>query len=544
MDEAQVPELEVTLLKGISVSSRDQLIKLPQQQGHLVFAMLADAPGTHLVRDHQLLDRLWDGDTSKRGSLRTAVSRMRLPLGDDRIIRSKDPAGYQFRIWEGERVDLWVWWEMLTACSRLSTIDPRAAALALPAPLAMCSLGALEELPDTLAMRALRDGIVTDYLQGASQLAELQLALGDHRATIAWLPDLVRDHTGWEHLRALLMTALYREQRVAEALALYDDLAAFLGHQPGPEVSQIRAKILDDSDTSLLEVVPPPVLPADQAVAASGGGTGTSLGRISSHHHSMDTGPDAYTTAADRAAIVVVRTIVPHIVVMSEEASLFAEHAARKAAERGIGKILVLAEPLPHTLHSVARRVSPGGTRVVYTHYDQALVKHASRLHQHDPHVDCVHATMAQPEKLMQVPEVREILQLDRPLAERAPTLMIDTYNLNLIPIARDVKSLYQLVIDELAPGSIVAMSINIRDDMSPVVRRQLTAFFAQDDLAKMPVVSRSRAEFEALIPDGLEIQPPGITDVYRLLAANLPPDRQVERRDPWLYYGVLTIKR
>ncbi|WP_395292998.1 BTAD domain-containing putative transcriptional regulator [Kitasatospora hibisci] len=97
----------------------------------------------------------------------------------------------------------------------------------------------------------------------------LELDLGEHARLIEELTALAAEHPLREGLRALLMTALYRAGRQAEALEVFADarrtLAEETGVGPGPELRGLQQRILC-ADPGLA----PPV-PAAPAVSASVG---------------------------------------------------------------------------------------------------------------------------------------------------------------------------------------------------------------------------------------------------------------------------------
>ncbi|MFE4520474.1 BTAD domain-containing putative transcriptional regulator [Kitasatospora sp. NPDC056783] len=77
---------------------------------------------------------------------------------------------------------------------------------------------------------------------------EVDLILGRHRQLISELTGLVSQHPMRERFRALLMTALYRSERQAEAMSLYLDgrriLADELGVSPGQLLARTYEAIL------------------------------------------------------------------------------------------------------------------------------------------------------------------------------------------------------------------------------------------------------------------------------------------------------------
>lgn len=77
---------------------------------------------------------------------------------------------------------------------------------------------------------------------------ELDLELGRHAEAVSELTALIAEHPVRERLRTLLMLALYRSGRQAEALGVYTDtrrlLAEELGVEPNPELSRLHQRIL------------------------------------------------------------------------------------------------------------------------------------------------------------------------------------------------------------------------------------------------------------------------------------------------------------
>src|SRR3954454_1478835 len=77
---------------------------------------------------------------------------------------------------------------------------------------------------------------------------DLELRLGRHQRAVVQLEQLVADHPLREGLRGLLMLALYRAGRQADALRLFQEarllLREELGLEPGPALRRLEASIL------------------------------------------------------------------------------------------------------------------------------------------------------------------------------------------------------------------------------------------------------------------------------------------------------------
>ena len=85
-------------------------------------------------------------------------------------------------------------------------------------------------------------------LVALEQRLEADLAVGRHAEAVPELEALVREHPLRESLRGLLMLALYRSGRQADALAVMQDARATLrdelGLDPGQALQQLEKAIL------------------------------------------------------------------------------------------------------------------------------------------------------------------------------------------------------------------------------------------------------------------------------------------------------------
>ncbi len=82
---------------------------------------------------------------------------------------------------------------------------------------------------------------------GAETVVEALLALGEHDQVIGQITALVEANPLRERSLRMLMLALYRSSRHADALAAYRDAVAALdeiGLEPSPELRQLEAQML------------------------------------------------------------------------------------------------------------------------------------------------------------------------------------------------------------------------------------------------------------------------------------------------------------
>lgn len=202
-----------------------------------------------VVPADQLIDALWGEDppTGVRNSLQGLVSKLRRTLGAAELVAMRG-SGYALEL-PAAAVDV-------TRFEQL-VVDGRSAAIAGDLPRAV---DVLAEADSLWRGDALADFTYEDFASAAiSRPAELRLGaieerldlalqLGRHQAAIVELEALVIGNPLRERLRGLLMTALYRAGRQAEALRTFQDgrlhLGEELGLEPTTELRRLEAAIL------------------------------------------------------------------------------------------------------------------------------------------------------------------------------------------------------------------------------------------------------------------------------------------------------------
>ncbi|MFD0350580.1 BTAD domain-containing putative transcriptional regulator [Kitasatospora aburaviensis] len=125
--------------------------------------------------------------------------------------------------------------------------EPAEAVLRYREALALWTGTALSGVPGPDADRQ-RERLAERRLTVLDDCLELELGLGEHARLVEELTALAAEHPLREGLRGLLMTALYRAGRQAEALEVFADarrvLAAEVGVEPGPELRGLQRRIL------------------------------------------------------------------------------------------------------------------------------------------------------------------------------------------------------------------------------------------------------------------------------------------------------------
>jgi DNA-binding SARP family transcriptional activator/ABC-type transport system substrate-binding protein len=200
------------------------------------------------VSTDRLLDDLW-GERPPRTALKTLqtyVSQLRRALGDD-VIATR-PHGYVLTVTEGA-CDADCFGGLLARGDRaLADGEPAAAATLLSEALSLWRGPVLGELAGEPWAAADVERLEEERQQALELRIEAELALGRHAAVVGELEGLRREHPLREHLLALLMLALYRCGRQADALEAYRSgrrrLHDELGIEPTPELRRLEQQIL------------------------------------------------------------------------------------------------------------------------------------------------------------------------------------------------------------------------------------------------------------------------------------------------------------
>ena len=201
-----------------------------------------------VVPTERLVDELWGEEPPARATkaLQVYVSQLRKALGPERLVTR--PPGYELRVDE-EELDV-ARFESLAAAAReqLSAGNAKAAAKGLREALELWRGPALREFRSepfaeiaAARLEDLRLGAVEDRLQA-------ELDAGEAARVVPELEELVAAEPLRERPRELLMLALYRAGRQADALDLYrrtrDLFVNELGIEPGPTLRELEQAVL------------------------------------------------------------------------------------------------------------------------------------------------------------------------------------------------------------------------------------------------------------------------------------------------------------
>jgi DNA-binding SARP family transcriptional activator len=212
-----------------------------------------------VVSTERLIDELWGDEPPARATktLQVYVSQLRKELGPDRLL-TRAP-GYELRVGEGE-LDIELFESLAAeARARLAAGDATGAVEGMRRTLELWRGPALVEFrsepfaePAAARLEDLRLAAVEDLLHAA-------LEAGEAAAIVPELEDLVASHPLRERPRELLMLALYRAGRQADALELFrhtrELFVSELGIEPGASLRELEQGMLRQ-DAALLSSVP------------------------------------------------------------------------------------------------------------------------------------------------------------------------------------------------------------------------------------------------------------------------------------------------
>ncbi|MFE5089641.1 BTAD domain-containing putative transcriptional regulator [Streptomyces sp. NPDC056638] len=233
----------------------------PQQRALLTALLLRDG---RTATASELIDAIWGEEPPSQAlaAVRTYASRLRKVLDPQTLI--SDAGGYAIRT-RNDAFDLTMAQELVAEAEKARAGGDRAQARSLfSKALGLWDGETLASVPGPYAENQ-RTRLEEWRLQLTETRLDLDLEVGCHAEAVSELTALTAAHPLRERLRELLMIALYRSGRQAEALAVYADtrrlLADELGVDPRPELSQLQQRILQ-ADEELAR-------PADEPVPAA-----------------------------------------------------------------------------------------------------------------------------------------------------------------------------------------------------------------------------------------------------------------------------------
>lgn len=247
------PTLAVRLLGPVEADVDGTPADLGSPKQRALLALLAIEPG-RVVSAERLIGELWGSDAadSSLSTLQVYVSRLRRALGPegggDPVVVRRAP-GYVLDL-PAEAVDTQAFDRLLTAATDKADLAPREALALVDEALGMVRGPVLGDVVDRLGdvARTEAQRLEERVLSARELRLELLLAGGEAASAATEAAALAAELPLRETVHAILVLALYRSGRQADALACYDQirtrLADELGVDPGPELRHLHAQVL------------------------------------------------------------------------------------------------------------------------------------------------------------------------------------------------------------------------------------------------------------------------------------------------------------
>lgn len=241
------------------VDAAGQVVKLPGARPRGLLALLA-VRAPQVVPADVIIDALWGAEVAKpEASLHMTVNRLRSAVGEGVVVT--ESGGYRLDL-PASNTDVARFRALVQRGKQLHTLGhPTRACETYRHALSQWRGTALADLREfDFAEQAARL-LEEERVAAVEQLMDAMLAAGDHDLVVGELFGLVEAFPYRERLWELLMLALYRSGRQADALAAFKNLRARLGEdlgvEPSPELMDLEERILLH-DPALGDYLPAP----------------------------------------------------------------------------------------------------------------------------------------------------------------------------------------------------------------------------------------------------------------------------------------------
>jgi hypothetical protein len=215
--------------------------------------------------------------------------------------------------------------------------------------------------------------------------------------------------------------------------------------------------------------------------------------------------------AADREAGDRMAHAVPQLPWLTRENRKFLGRAVRFCANAGVTQFLDIGSGLPtmENVHQVAEQVT-ADPRVVYVDNDMVVVRHAQALLA-TPRTAAIYGDLARPDEILGDPEVRRLIDFDRPLA----VLLVAV--LHFVPDEASPAVCVAKLRDAMAPGSYLVISHMVMSPAHATGHQPLSDTARELGEARKGMSqggARSREEVAAFFGD-MTLVEPGLVDAW-----------------------------
>src|SRR6478735_2027995 len=258
--------MEFRILGPLEVRDDREPIALTGSRQRALLTLLLLHPNQPLPAD-RLIEDLWHGDPPREAmkSLQMQIGRLRRALGNGRDVLETVAGGYRLKV-AHDALDLSRFERGAERGRRLAAEGEFTAASAqFAAALEEWRGGALDDVAYEPFAQAQIGRLEELRLATFEEYIDAELALGRHAQWIASLQVLAAEHPFRERLTALLVLALYRAGRQADALDAFQAartrLSDELGLEPSRKLQELQAAVFAQ-DPALDLVAPDPELKA------------------------------------------------------------------------------------------------------------------------------------------------------------------------------------------------------------------------------------------------------------------------------------------
>lgn len=246
-----ISDMEYKVLGQVSAFTGETRVKLGGKRQRLVLAVLL-ANANRVVSQDALLDAVWSGDLPEGGArtLHTYISILRRTLGES---IDRDGSGYVLEV-APDQLDAHKFEALVAEARPKIESDPLHATELLRRGLSLWTGPAYGDLGYEVALIPEVSRLTTARAAALEARFETDLLLGRHVEVIPEAEAMLQEHPYRENVAAILMLALYRSARQAEALRVYrrtrERLVDELGIEPGERLQALELRILE-SDPQL-----------------------------------------------------------------------------------------------------------------------------------------------------------------------------------------------------------------------------------------------------------------------------------------------------
>ncbi|WP_225849608.1 SAM-dependent methyltransferase [Streptomyces sp. HPF1205] len=231
----------------------------------------------------------------------------------------------------------------------------------------------------------------------------------------------------------------------------------------------------------------------------------------------------------DREAARIAIKAFPSIPKISQENRAVMRRAVRFAMDRGITQFLDIGSGIPTfgNVHEVAQANDPRA-RVVYVDNDPVAVAHSRAVLEGNPNATALAGDLRDPLSILDAPETRRMLDLDRPVA-----LMLVAV-VHFLPDDERPEEIIAALREALAPGSAMVITHATLDGPTPQGQRGAQEVYQR---TATPLIMRSREELERFF-EGFELVEPGVVPLP-YWRPDTPPS---EDDDPGVTHGLAGV--